>query len=381
MRTTTTLTLLTALLTAGGLSAQTPRCLVSTTGDVNALGTTDGDVLAIGGGAAPRRIFGPEHFRALYGEIPGDVDALAVRPGGVPGTAHGFAFSLLSNEGGFLDGDVLGLAPGGQLEILVAEDELALALGVTGTTLDVDAAAFDAAGRLVFSLQADVSTTALGAVEDGDILRREADGSVTRLFTESAVATDVEAATGAAASIIDVQGVHIDNDEVWVCVQSPSDYDGAVIALGVNARVVMTEIEAGLGGAELNALSIADGAEGLMLEMAADTAAVGASLTGTFRGLPNDALLVLWSGSAGTVDFAAAPGFGRWLLDPMDPWLIQSLSILPTVVLDTTGEATVVYTPPANVAAPGFDAELGWSFQALSLSTLWLAAPVRVATL
>lgn len=365
-------------LLASVASAQVPDLFVSTSSTVAIHGFDDGDVLSVGVGQTPTRHFGAGHFRALYGGVPGDVDALTYQPVPNVGGAGTWAFSLLSNEAGFLDGDVLGFAPGGGLMVMVSESELALALGITGTTLDVDAATFDSTGRLVFSLQANHGGTTIGDVSDGDVLRQELDGTVTRMFTEDDVNLLVGMA-GVSGSIADVQALHIAGDELWVCVQSPSSADGAVIAIDPLPRVVATEDELGLDGAELNALMVAENAPAVGFDLDTSEAAAGATVSASFRGMPGDTLLILWSGAVGTFDFAHAAGFGRWYLDVNDPWLAMAVAKAPLIGLDGAGHATIDYTLPAGVAGVGLGGEMGWSFQALSLGGFELSAPFRIA--
>ena len=95
-----------------------------------------------------------------------DIDAFAHRPGSTPGRADSNVFSLLSNEGGFLDGDIIALAFGGGATLLVSELDIATAMGAAGANIDVDALAYDDQGRILFSLSDPV-----GSVQDGDILR------------------------------------------------------------------------------------------------------------------------------------------------------------------------------------------------------------------
>lgn len=375
-----------ALLLAGPASAQTPRLLVSTGNDVPATATTpfcaDGDVEAVGGSLGTHLSFGESHWLATTGFVPGDVDGFAFRPGAAPGSMASLAFSFLSDEGGVLDGDVVGVTPGG-LQVLIPEASLAQGLGTPGAALDVDGLDFDDQGRLLFTLQNDLDGTSLGKVLDGDVLRLEANGTVTLVAAESVIDACFAIATGLGSAVGDVQGIDWVNGELWVAIQSPSSHDGGVLACGSNPRIVADEGMLDLGGAELDALSVLPVAlPGCSVEPR--RAPVGAGLQAEFHGRPNSTQLVLMAGATGHVAFPQAPGFGAWLLDPTDPWL-NSFWIQPApplVYLDANGEYRTTYSlPPAAVHGTGWGGDSGWSFQMVDLGTLELSAPIRVEML
>jgi hypothetical protein len=327
--------------------------------------------------------FAEGHWLASAGFAPTDVDALGRRPGSTPGHYGSLAFSIIANEGGVLDGDVLGLAPGGGVTVLVPESTLVTGLGASGANVDLDALDWDDGGRLLFSLQSDLSGTALGTVQDGDVLRLEADGSVSLSLAEGQVGAKLAAATGLSGSIGDVQGVTWSAGELWVAVQSPSAHDGSVLACGAQPAIVADEASLGLGGAELDALLVAvPGDAGVRLEIRPGSGAPGAPVTAEVSGgSPGGMQLVLISGGAGWREFGVAVGFGAFALDPLDPYLATWLTgaALPLVMLDAAGAATVdVPLPPAGSEAAGFGGELGWTYQTVDAVTLEVGAPFRV---
>lgn len=379
-----------AAFTLSGLAlaqgAPAPRFYVSTASDVAAGGgipaVLDGDVALVQEGAAPTVVRSTGHWLASSGyDIGGvDVDALARRPGSVPGSATSIAFSVLSDFSGFKDGDVLGYLEGGGLEIVVGENTLTAALGLATGSIDVDAAAFDASARLVFSLQNDAPGTTLGDVKDGDILRLETGGTVTRLMTELDVEGKLFQATGSTAAVGDVIGLELAGASTYVVIQSPSSYDGAVLDCGPAPALVLSETGVGLGGTELDALMLV-GDQDLVpnVRVEPSEAPVGSTVHVEFRGEPHEGLLVLYAGAAGHVPFFG-PGFGAWYVDAADPWLnsIFTGPTLPLVPLDAAGFYGIDYTLPIGVEGMGMDGNLGWTFQTMALSTLELSEPFRV---
>jgi hypothetical protein len=379
-----------AAFTLSGLAlaqgAPAPRFYVSTGSDVPAGGgipaVQDGDVVLVEAGAPPSVVRSSGHWRASSGYEVGDVDvdALARRPGSVPGAAGSLAFSVLSDFSGFKDGDVLAYLEGGGLEIVVGEDALTVALGLPASSIDVDALAWDASARLCFSLQNDAPGTTLGDVLDGDILRLETSGLVTRLMTEQDVENKLFQATGSTAAVGDVIGLDLFGASIYVVIQSPSAYDGGVIDCGPAPALVLAEADAGLGGVELDALALVTDADLLPnVRVEPSEAPVGSTVHVEFRGEPGQGLLVLYAGAAGHVPFFG-PGFGAWYVDAADPWLnsIFTGPTLPLVPLDATGFYGIDYTLPIGVEGMGIDGNFGWTFQTMALSTLELSEPFRL---
>ena len=374
-----------ALAQASVAQGSPPRFVVSTTDDVPAgapFAVDDADLVAVAGNAPVAPFFSPGHWQATAGFAPTDIDGFARIGSAGPGTSGSLAFTLLSNEGGFLDGDVLGFPPSGGIGVLVSEVDLVDALGVPGAAIDVDAIAFDDSGRLLFSLQTDLAATALGDVLDGDILRQETNGSISLVMTEAEVQAHVTAATGLTDAILDVQGVEWSAGDIFVSVQSPSSIDGAVIKVTGTSSVVADEAQMGLGGAEVDALgSMRTGDDIPCFTVAPLQIGQGGPLHFEFYGRPNTILLGLMAGRAGFRDLSRLPGFGGLYLDRRDPWLnlILSTRTASFVYLDAFGRSTVDWVmPAAPVFGPGFAGEDGWSFQVLEVPRFELSAPYRV---
>ncbi len=379
---------LAALTLSGAALAQGtgPSFYVSTSSDVIPGGgvpaVLDGDVVLVQEGAPATVVRTVGHWRATTGIDVGDIDALARRPGTLPGAADSVLFSMLSDVSGFKDGDVLGLKDGGGVEVVLSEGVLTAALGLAAGSIDVDALAYDALSRLHFSLQNDAPGTTIGDVLDGDVLRLESDGiTITRVLTEADVDQKLAQATGSTSTVGDVLGLEIVGGEIYVAIQSPSAYDGGVLDCGTTPSIVVTDAGAGLGGAEIDALMYVVDQDVLPnVRTEPSTSPVGGTLHVEFRGEPGQGLLVIWSGGAGHVPFFG-PGFGAWYVDPADPWLnsIFTGPTLPLVPLDATGFYGIDYTLPLGVEGMGLDGKLGWTFQTMALNDLELSEPFRVA--
>lgn len=366
------------------------RMIVSTTDDVSAAATlpfpvSDGDLVAVERAVPVVPFFAGGHFQGTAGFTPTDIDAYANLPTSLPGRGAGHVFSLLSNEGGFLDGDLLVIGTGG-VSLLVSELDLATALGVPGANLDVDALTYDDQGRILFSLTTDQTGTTLGTVLDGDILRLELGfAGVTRFLSEADVQARVSQSTGLNDPILDVQALDWATGELWVAVQSPSRHDGSILAVGQTPRLVLDEAEMGLAGAEVDALAeVRPGDETPVFHMSPAEALPGDVLHIETRGRAGAALVVFMAGNTGSLNLARFPGFGELYLDPADPWLNMLLATqrMPVVQLDGNGEFHTDWPVPAGTQfGTGFGGELGWSFQLMDVGTREFSAPFRVVKL
>jgi len=373
------------------IAAQAPRVVVSTTDDVAAavglpFSVLDGDLVTVQATKPVAPFFAGGQFQGTCGFIPGDIDAFTRLPGSHPGRAGSMVFSLLSNDGGFLDGDVLILGNGGGAALLISELDIATALGASGVSIDVDALTYDSQGRILFSLTDNLSASVLGPLLDGDILRLEPGlAGVTLVFSEADVQARFTQATGLTDAILDTQALEWANGELWVAVQSPTRHDGSIIAIGGTPHIVTDENDLGLGGAELDALGdMRPGDEVPVCHMSLEFALPGDLAHVEVRGRPGAKLVVLMAGRTGFLRLARFPGFGAVYLDPLDPWLNALLTAhaMPIITLDGAGKfSRDFHLPSGTVFGAGFAGELGWSFQLMDFNTKEFSAPVRVQKL
>lgn len=379
-------TLLAAGLAAPLHAQSAPRLIVSPSTDLAPMGSlgalSDAALVAVGQSRAAAPQLTDGQWLAQAGFVPGDVDGFARLESFPEGDARSCIFSLQADQASFLDGDVLACQAGGGVAILYPEDYILSALGIPGGNIDVDALDLDDSGRLVFSLQADVTGTSLGTVEDGDVLRLELDGTVMRLRTEQDVQNSFSIATGLSDAIGDVQGLVLVGGEIWVAIQSPSSHDGGVLVVaGGPSRMIYEEDELGLGGAELDALSVArPGDELACLTSSSATAVEGDSVHFEVHGPPAEVLIVLKAGNAGSLVYPAFHGWGGFYLDPADPWLASVVAdpADDIVVLDGAGRFGIDYTlPTVALWGAGLGGVEGWSFQLLSMSGE-VSAPLRI---
>jgi hypothetical protein len=360
---------------------------VSTEADLPALpglaAQDDASVLRVQVGAAPRQIQGPGHWQACLGAVPGDIDALAFRPGIPADRYDAVAYSLLAGELGVLDGDVVTRSKSGTFDVLIPESAFMLAMGALGANIDLDALAFDDVGGVLYSLQSDLDTPILGPVLDGDVLRLDPSGLVTRVASEADVQVAMTTVTGSIAAIVDVVGLEWVSGTLWVTTQGPNPVDGTVLVLAAPPYLLATETEFGLGGAELDALALVPPAAQIATLGFDFTSSVpGGTIQGRIEGgVPFSPIVVLAGGGAGTYDLSSLPGFGALLLDPADPWLVAAVSIghLSTGLLDAAGSLSVGFQLPNGLlGGSGWIGENGWTFQPFELAPLRTGAPCRI---
>jgi hypothetical protein len=362
--------------------------IVSTTSPIpDGAGLLDGSdaaMIRVEVGRTPRVQTSMAGWLAMTGFEPSDIDGFALRPG-IQGPAHrsSMAFSLLTNEGGFRDGDILGLAQGGGATVLVSEDALLGILGVPMASLDVDALAYDDTGRMHFSIQGFLTGTVLGDVENGDILRIEPDGSVTRVQTEDEVQGAFVQATGLADLIGDVHGLEYLGGNLYVATQGPSDVDGSLLRLGLQPGIVTPEDSFGLLGAELDAIAyLGTSAPWPSVSLGQAAGSLGAIVRGGGQGFtPGAPILILLGGQQGFGSSYGLGGYGELAMDPMDPWLNALVQVggLPIVHANGEGFFGVDFGLSASEAGGMWMGTTGWSFQAIDLATMELTAPVRIA--
>ncbi len=296
-------------------------------------------------------------------EVFGDVDALHESVGGAT-AVDGLYLSLLSNEDGFLDGDVLRATPAGFV-VHRSEAEFEALIGSLDGEIDVDAFQLDDDGTMLFSLAENeesslLSGDAVGWVADGDILIwAPGDPQAAILFTESQVDDMVSAALGASTTMGDVKGLARDpqSGAVLFSVQSPSNHDASVFSTAGGGALVAGQTEADFGfgtNAELDALTVARSSY-RSLTVSSGQPQAGETLTIELAGAaPGEVWIIL-----AALDWEAAPvlgldGWGGLVLSPdvLFSIMLGSAANL-AVVTDGTGAAT--FTDDLGPGVPAID--------------------------
>lgn len=367
------------VLAAGSARAQSPDLFISLSQDdataVEAV--RDQDVsLHLPGGVA-HVAWPAETFALLAGDggnplhpMLGDVDAL--HDGGGATAADGLLFSTPSNEGGFLDGDVLGFGRDG-LQIVWAEADVAAAVGAIDGNVDVDAIHRDVDGTWIFSL-ADTEASAIlsgddpGTIKDGAVLSWvPGAAAATVLHTESEVSAMVSQALGATTSVTDTLGLTRDpaTGAILFSVQSPTGHDASVFTMAGGGALLAGHSESDLGytgSPELDALSVAV-SRFPALTVSNGLPQVGETLVIRLRdaevGRPHVVLVALDM----TPPAFALAGWGGFVL-AQDALLGAALAAAPSLVVvpDALGVASMTTVLPAamlsvdvvlQVVAPG----------------------------
>jgi len=304
-------------------------------------------------------------------DVLGDVDALVVLPGEAP-VLERVLLSLVSDEHGFEDGDVLGVGDSGFFELVVLEDTFVQAVGAIDGDVDVDALHLDADGAWLFSLADDedsslLSGDQLGRVLDGAVLRLAADATEAEiLHTETQVGSLASAAVGASAVITDTKGLARDpaSGALLLTTQNPSSLDGAVFTDAGTILPGHDEPDFGFQtGGELDALAVV-GAGWPGLSASPDDPAPGGSVLLVLAGgAPATAYALLMAFDVGAPVLATA-GWGGLVLTP-DAAFETGLSALAalTVVTDAQGRVTTFLPVPASVG------QVDLVLQAVSLTT------------
>lgn len=300
----------------------------------------------------------------------GDVDALHDRGEGPGG---GLILSLVSDELGFQDGDLLALTATG-LEVLVPEDTLVTLFGISDGNLDVDAVHLQDDGVWLVSFNETEDSTLLsgdtqGVLEDGDVVAWDpAQGTVAVVLTEGDVDALVTAALGSSTSTGDTKGLarHPQSGELLFSVQSPSAHDGSVFSAAQGGSLLAghSEDDFGFDGAvELDALTVVR-TRWPGLTPSEPRPAAGAAFELALRGDEPGALQLV------TVSLDLAPawftlqGWGGIVLaeDALFGAGLQATAALFTVA-DGTGVAELTLVVPPTVVDVDLHLQaLGWSW-------------------
>lgn len=333
--------------------------------------------------AALRTYFGDRNNDGTLDE-PNDIDAIDfVETPGLP-VPCGLTFSLLADQAGFKDGDVLRFDPTapGTVQVVFSEAFLVQALEVVDGNLDVDALAFGDDGTMYFSLAEDELLGVAQVVMQDDDAAMLPPGAVKALSFLPGTVFEAAAshALGKSVAIGDLRGLEIDGGDVLFQIQSPSDQDGSVFSTKNGGMLVAGFEEAKLGFAEnveTDALAYAPTQAFPVLTATPTKPASGAPTTLTIRGLtPAQPFVVLAAQALAPSGVAAVlPGFGALVLDPADPLFLASLTSLPALI----GVASPVGDGAFTALAPGaFGTPLDVAVQIVELQTSRVSNPVVV---
>jgi hypothetical protein len=271
------LALMLACVALPDVSAQGFDVLVSLSVDDTLPGgpVRDQDLVAHSPGAPAHVAWPSETLSLLAGDgggsgnfpVFGDIDA--VHDAGGATADQGLYISLLSDEAGFKDGDVLRFGPGG-LSVFRSEAEFIAASGATDGNVDVDAFQLDTDGTILFSFSDNEASAFLsgddpGMVKDGDVLLWLPGSPAAQvLLTEAQVNAMVTKALGSTSTISTIDTLSLardpQNGAVLFSVASPTANDATVFSTALGGSVVAGHAEADFGfttSPELDALSVA----------------------------------------------------------------------------------------------------------------------------
>ncbi|MFH0944755.1 MAG: hypothetical protein V2A76_06115 [Planctomycetota bacterium] len=352
-----------------------PRAVLSLTGSGTLPNeTVEDEELVLAAAGTETRLFLPDQTLAFYlGDLNGDglfdepegLDALELvsTAAGEPMTA-GLYFSLVSDQGTLLDGDIVRFnpaPPGGGVVIAFAEAFLVSCVAADDGNIDVDAMAFRPDGSLLFSLGEDESTGAGSVVVEDDAVWILPSGAThaTVLYSGATINSWVESALGAPASIGDLKALEWYQGELLFTVQSPSADDATIFSSAGGGTVFGGFSEANLGflnAVEADALALFEEEPFPSLALDVSRAAEGDPILVEMAGLtPQQPFLILAayaplaSGSS-----ISLPGFGVVTMDPLDPLFQLGLLNAPALmgVADASGRASYGNTAPARYGAP-----------------------------
>ncbi len=362
------------LIVTAGAAAQSPRVLVSLSGDDTLPnGPVRDQDLVLHGPSGLSHVAWPSETLALHAgdaaganllhTVFGDVDAIANRVS--PQTAAGtLLISLGSDEAGFKDGDVLGIGAAG-FEVVFAEADFVAATGATDANVDVDALQFDLNGTVLFSFGDNEASSFLsgdtpGLIKDGDILRWLPGSGVASIdFNELQVNAMVSQALGAASTTTDTTGLARDpvSGSLLFSVQSPTPQDASVFATAGGGSLVAGQAESDfgfLGAPELDALDVPYWVFPA-LTVSASNPVPGSTLAVSLDGAQPGAPYILLASFATAPPTVPLSGWGACVL-AHDAALVSTLNAAPVLLMlpDALGHATLNTSVPAVFPATDF---------------------------
>ena len=352
-----------------------PRAVLSLSGNGTLPNETiEDEELVLADATSQSRLFLSDQTLAFYlGDLngdglfdePDDLDALElVAPAaGKPMTA-GVYFSLVSDQGTILDGDIVRFnpaQPGGGVEVVYSESFLVSAVGADDGNIDVDGMAFQPDGSLLFSLAEDESIGSGSMVVEDDAVWILASGAsqATILYSAAEIDQWVEHALGIPVSVGDLKALEWYQGELLFTVQSPSSDDATVFSSGAQGKVFEGLAEANLGftnAVEADALALFEDEPFPSLKLDVSRAAEGDPIQVDMAGLtPTQPFLILVAyAPLAAGSSIGLPGFGAVTMDPQD--LLFQLGLLNAPALmgaaDALGRAGYNNTAPLRGGVP-----------------------------
>ncbi len=315
---------------------------------------------------------------------PNDIDGLEFTPV-APGRpfAEGVWFSMLSDQGGFKDGDILRfdpLAVPGGIKVEFAEAALVQAMGANDGNIDIDAIAVDATGALYFSTAEDESCgPSATVVEDGAVWILQKNGTTAGvLFSALAMEQFAQHALGSVVAVNDVTGLDLYGSDLLFTVQSPTAEDATVFSVSGGGTIFtgFREPDWGFGnGVEADAIASFEAVSFPSLDVGPTPVLSGATVNAALAGLTPNAPYALLVATATAPGGAAFPvhGFGALALDPGNALFqvcVQNLSLLVGVA-DAAGAGSFIDHAPGPAAVA-----IDLAVQALDLGSGKVSNPV-----
>lgn len=377
-----------------GQSAIAQDLLISLSDPATLAGQAIGDseILRLEAGGPAQPCLNAAALRVYFGDRngdgtlddPNDIDAIDFVD--VPGLAVpcGLTFSLLADQAGFKDGDLLHFDPTGPgfVSVVVSEGFLVQALEVVDGNIDVDALAIADDGTIYFSLAEDeLLGLAQVVMQDDDVAMLPPSAVKALPFLAGTVfEAAASQALGKSVAIGDLRGLEIDGGDLLFQIQSPSDQDASVFSTKNGGTLVAGFEEAKLGFAEnveTDALAYAPASAFPVLNVAPAKPTSGAMTTLSVRGLtPSQPFVVLAAQTLVPGGVAAVlPGFGALVLDPGDSLFLASLASLPALIgiAGPTGDGAFLAPAPGGAGIP-----LDVAVQVVDLSSTRVSNPVMV---
>lgn len=352
----------------------------------------DSEILRLSAGGPAKPCLNAATLRAYFGDRngdgtfddPNDIDAIDFVDAPGQAVPCGLTFSLLADQSGFKDGDVLHFDPvgPGNVSVVVSEAFLVQALEVVDGNIDVDALAFADDGTMYFSLAEDELLGLAQVVMQDDDVAVLPPGAVKALpfLTGTVFESAVAHALGKNVAIGDLRGIEIDGGDLLFQIQSPSDQDASVFSTKNGGMLVAGFEESKLGFAEnveADALAYAPAQAFPVVTATPAKPTSGATTTLTIRGLtPAKPFVVLAAQTFAPGGISAVlPGFGALVLDPGDSLFLASLANLPALigVADPTGDGAFVAPAPGAAGIP-----LDVVVQVVDLQSARISNPVVV---